>query len=68
MDDLCKVFQCQVGAMSFFDDDGNESDRMDGYTVELFIPTANRADVDRNDTKRREITAAIDAAISVVED
>ena len=67
MDDLCKVFQCQSGAMSFFDEQGNESDRLDGYIVELFIPSDQREDVDRNDTKRREVTAAIDAAIAVVE-
>lgn len=67
MDDLCKVFQCQSGTMSFFDEQGNESDRLDGYIVEVFIPSDQREDVDRNDTKRREVTAAIDAAIAVVE-
>lgn len=67
MDEICKVFQCQTTRMSFFDEEGNESDRMDGYAVELFVPLDRRPDVDRNDDLRRELTAAIDAAIVIAE-
>ena len=67
MDELCKVFQCQSGAMSFFDEQGNEADRLAGYIVEIFVSDDKRDDVDRNDANRREVTAAIDAAIAIVE-
>lgn len=40
----------------------------DGYTLVMYIPLTRRADVDRNDTTRRELTAIIDAAIATVED
>ena len=38
-----------------------------GTIVEIWIPDSRRADVDRNDTTRRELTAIIDAAIATTE-
>ena len=38
-----------------------------GTIVELFVPDSRRADVDRNDTTRRELTAITDTAIATTE-
>lgn len=38
-----------------------------GSMVEIWIPDSRRADVDRNDTTRRELTAVIEAAIAAEE-
>jgi len=40
----------------------------DGYTVVIYVPESRRADVDRNDTTRRELTAVIEAAIATAEE
>jgi len=53
--------------MSFFDEEGNESERMEGYAIELFVPLDKRSDVDRNDDLRKEMSEAVDAAITIVE-
>tara|TARA_R100001463_G_scaffold64155_2_gene117246 strand:- start:1602 stop:1805 length:204 start_codon:yes stop_codon:yes gene_type:complete len=45
----------------FLNDD--ETPRMSGRMVEVFIPDERRDDVDRNDAQRRELTAIIEAAI-----
>ena len=39
-----------------------------GTIVEIWVPDSRRADVDRNDTSRRELTAIIEAAIQTTED
>jgi hypothetical protein len=67
MDELCKVSMCQTGAMSFFDDDGNQSGTYQGYVIEMFVPLDRRSDVDRNDDLRKEMSEAVDAAITIVE-
>ena len=53
--------------MAFFLDNGDETDPMEGYILHVFVPADKRADVDRNDDKRREVTAALDAAITLIE-
>ena len=40
----------------------------DGFSVSIYIPASRRADVDRNDSTRRELAAIIDAAIATVEE
>ena len=67
MDQICKVAHCNAVNMNFIETNGDESGCMDGYLVQIFIPLDKRADVDRNDDKRREMTEIIDAAITAVE-
>ena len=67
MDDICKVFDQTPAMMAFFLDNGDETDPMEGYILHVFVPADKRADVDRNDDKRREGTAALDAAITLIE-
>ena len=38
-----------------------------GYVVRIWVPASRLADVDRNDTFRREVTAAIRTKIAEVE-
>ena len=38
-----------------------------GTIVEVWVPDSRRADVDRNDTNRRELTSIIEAAIAATE-
>ena len=38
-----------------------------GWMVTVWIPNARRSDVDRNDDMRKELSEAIDAAITIVE-
>jgi hypothetical protein len=66
MDELCKVSMCTTGKMSFFDEEGNMTDPIDGYILEVFVPTERRADIDRNDELRREVTDKIDTAITSI--
>ena len=66
MDDICKVFDQAPALMTFFTEDG-ETEPMEGYILSVFVPADKRDDVDRNDDKRREVTAALDAAITLVE-
>ena len=66
MDEICKSLKCVKVKVSLIDDSGNESDT-DGYLMQIFVPLDKRADIDRNDDKRREVTAALDAAITLVE-
>ena len=49
-----------------FNEDDTVTEFMDGFMVDVFVPASRVADVDRNDTLRREITAAIKAAIDSV--
>ena len=68
MDEICKVAHCDVVNMAFFLEDGTETDVYEnGYLVQVCVPADKRADVDRNDDKRREMTEIIDAAIKLVE-
>jgi hypothetical protein len=46
----------------FLDDD--ETPRMPGRMIEVFIPDERRADVDRNADMREELSQKIDAAIT----
>ncbi len=66
MDEICKSLKCVKVKVSLIDDSGNESDT-DGYLMQIFVPLDKRADIDRNDDKRREVTAALDAAITLIE-
>ena len=67
MDEICKVAHCDAVNMSFFLQDGTETEVYEGYLVQVFIPLDKRDDVDRNDEKRREITEIMDAAITLTE-
>mgnify|MGYP003624216125 CR=1 FL=1 len=67
MDEICKVAHCSAVNMSFFLEDGTETDGLDGYLVQVFIPLDKRADIDRNDESRREVTEIIDAALTLTE-
>ena len=66
MDDICKVFEQAPAMMAFFTEEG-ETEPMEGYILHVFVPADKRADVDRNDDKRKEMTEIIDAAITAVE-
>ena len=66
MDDICKVFEQAPAMMAFFTEEG-ETEPMEGYILHVFVPADKRADVDRNDDKRREVPAALDAALALAE-
>tara|TARA_A100001201_G_scaffold138248_1_gene129005 strand:+ start:1161 stop:1367 length:207 start_codon:yes stop_codon:yes gene_type:complete len=59
------IYISEIGSALYvhFKDDGTDTDRMEGYSIDLFIPNSRIEDVDRNDTLRRELTAAIKTAI-----
>ena len=63
MDDTCKVFEQSASTMTFFLSNGDETDPIDGYVLHVFVPADKVDDVDRNAANRREVTAALAAAI-----
>jgi|TARA_A100000172_G_scaffold67354_3_gene47065 hypothetical protein len=63
MNDICKVFEQASATMAFFTED-EETEPMEGYVLHVFVPLDKVEDVDRNDTKRREVTTAIADAIT----
>ena len=68
MDKICRVSgDPQILSLSYIDENGDESPVIEGWMVDVFIPLDKRADVDRNDDKRREVTAALDAALALAE-
>ena len=68
MDKICRVSgDPQILSLSYIDENGDESPVIEGWMVDVFIPLDKRADVDRNDSNRREVTEVIDAAIAAVE-
>lgn len=40
---------------------------MEGVLMSVFVPDDRRADLDRNDTSRREVTALLDAEVARAE-
>ena len=69
MANICYSLECVASNVYPVDPDTGEDveDLGDGFTVVIYVPESRRADVDRNDASRREITAVIEAAISAVE-
>ena len=49
MDEICKVAHCSAVNMSFFLEDGTETDGLDGYLVQVFIPLDKRREPSRSD-------------------
>ena len=64
MDETCRVAHCDAINLNFIESNGDESGVIEGYLVQVFVPADKVEDVDRNDVKRREVTAAISAAIT----
>ena len=58
------VDSVQVGDYTSLSDD---SDHVSALHLSITIPADRRADVDRNDTNRRELTSIIEAAIAATE-
>ena len=68
MDKVCRVSgEPYAVSLSYIDENGDESPVIDGWMVDVFVPFDKRADVDRNDDKRKEMAEVIDAAITAVE-
>ena len=66
MDELVYITGKYRTSYQHFNEDDTVTEFMDGYMVDVFIPATRVDDVDRNDTLRREVTAAIKAAIDSV--
>jgi hypothetical protein len=66
MDELVYITGKYQTSYQHFNEDDTVTEFMDGFMVDVFVPASRVADVDRNDTLRREITAAIKAAIDSV--
>jgi hypothetical protein len=64
MDEICKIAHCDAINLNFIESSGDESGPMEGYVLHVFVPLDKVEDVDRNDTKRREVTTAIADAIT----
>ena len=68
MDKICRVSgEPYLVSLSYIDKNGDESPVIEGWIVDVFVPLDKRADVDRNDDKRKEMAEIIDAAITAVE-
>ena len=68
MDKICRASgEPYLISLSYIDENGDESPVIEGWMVDVFIPLDKRADVDRNDDKRKEMAEIIDAAITAVE-
>ena len=69
MANIAYLMQCARSNVWPVDPDTGEdlTDLGDGYTVVIYVPESRRADVDRNDASRRELTAVIEAAIAAAE-
>ena len=68
MDKICRVSgEPYLVSLSYIDENGDESAVIEGWIVDVFVPLDKRADVDRNDDKRKEMAEIIDAAITAVE-
>ena len=63
MDEICRVAHCDAINLNFIESNGDESGVIEGYLVQVFVPSDKVEDVDRNDSARREVTAIIAAAI-----
>ena len=64
--DLVYISGIASGLYVHFNDDGTETPRMEGTTIEVFVPNERRADIDRNDDLRRELAEKIDQAITSI--
>ena len=62
------VIDCYPQIVLPYDAESNEDieDLGDGHVVVCWVPDSRSGDVDRNDTLRREVTAAIKVAIDSV--
>jgi len=62
------IIDCYPQIVLPYDEDNDEDieDLGEGHVVVCWVPDARASDVDRNDTLRREVTAAIKAAIDSV--
>jgi hypothetical protein len=63
MDEICRVAHCDAINLNFIESNGDESGVIEGYLVQVFVPSDKVEDVDRNDSARREVTAIMAAAI-----
>ena len=66
MDELIYITGKYFTSYQHFNPDDTVTEFMDGYMIDVFIPATRVDDVDRNDDLRREVTAAIKAAIDSV--
>tara|TARA_R100000988_G_scaffold86759_1_gene49628 strand:- start:1134 stop:1337 length:204 start_codon:yes stop_codon:yes gene_type:complete len=62
MADLAYISSVRVTDYTHFLED-DETPRMPGRMIEVFIPDERRADVDRNSDMRAELSSIVDAAI-----
>ena len=65
MADIAYISSVRVAQYTHFLDD-DDTPRMTGRMVEVFIPDERRADIDRNTAMRDELSKKIDAAIVAV--
>tara|TARA_B100001250_G_C19468758_1_gene643519 strand:- start:274 stop:477 length:204 start_codon:yes stop_codon:yes gene_type:complete len=65
MADIAYISSVRVAQYTHFLDD-DETPRMAGLMIEVFIPDERRADIDRNTAMRDELSKKIDAAIVAV--
>jgi len=63
MADIAYISSVRVTEYTHFIDD-DETPRMAGRMVEVFIPDERRADVDRNADMREELSTIIDDALT----
>ena len=64
MADIAYISSVRVTEYTHFIDDDDETPRMAGRMVEVFIPDERRADVDRNANMREELSTIIDDALT----
>ena len=63
--DLIYVSGIESSIYVHFTADG-DTPKMQGYTIEIFVPNERRADIDRNADLRRELAEKIDQAITSI--
>ena len=66
MEDLIYITAKYPISYQHFNSDDTVTEFMDGFMIDVFVPASRVDDVDRNDTLRREIAAAIKAAIDSI--